>query len=145
MNTHRFVVSERFPRLMNPEVCLRVSNQYSQFWLVLSVLWAITRSFGWFLSVLWTTTHRGPEAISMLVDPNVRLRIGHQHSQCWSILARFMDFYSMFRGLGAIFMIDKRYGAFKCRSSTLVVLVNSGPFRGLLLTVLRLRSYFHGS
>ena len=33
-------------------------------------------------------------------------------------------------------MIDEPRGAYSCRSSTLVVFVNSGPFRGLLHTVL---------
>ena len=32
--------------------------------------------------------------------------------------------------------IDDPRGAFMCRSSTLTVLADSGPFRGLLLTVL---------
>ena len=40
-------------------------------------------------------------------------------------------------------MIDDPRGAFTCPSSTLIVLVNSDPFRGLLLTVLRARSDFH--
>ena len=32
--------------------------------------------------------------------------------------------------------IDEPGGAFTCRSSTLTIWANSGPFRGLLLTVL---------
>ena len=40
--------------------------------------------------------------------------------------------------------INKPHGAFKCRSSTLVVFVDSGPFHGLLLTFLGSQSDFHG-
>ena len=32
--------------------------------------------------------------------------------------------------------IDEPWGAFACRSSTLIVLADSGPFHGLLLTIL---------
>ena len=54
-----------------------------------------------------------------------------------------MDYYSPFFGLGVIFMIAEPQGALMCQSSTLAVLANSGPFRGLLLTVLGSRSDFH--
>ena len=73
----------------------------------------------------------------------MRLRGGHQHSQFWPILARSVDYYSPFWGLGVISTIDEPQGALKCRSSTLAVLADSGPFRGLLLTVLVSRSDFH--
>ena len=66
----------------------------------------------------------------------MRLRVGHQHSQIWPILARFVDYYSPFWGPGVISTINEPWVAFTCRSSTLVVLADSGPFRGLLLTVL---------
>ena len=77
------------------------------------------------------------------MNPGVRLRDGHQHSQFWPILARFVDYYSLFLGPGVISMIDEPQGALTCRSSTLAVLADSGPFRGLLLTVLGSRSDFH--
>ena len=73
----------------------------------------------------------------------VRLRVRHQHSQFWPSLARFMDYYLLFWGLGVISMIDEPQGALTCRSSTLTVLADSGPFRGLLLTVLGSRSESH--
>ena len=41
------------------------------------------------------------------MNPRVRLRVGHQHSQFWPILARFMDYYSLFWGLGVISMINE--------------------------------------
>ena len=66
----------------------------------------------------------------------MRLRVGHQHSQFWPILARFMDYYSLFWGPGVISTIKEPWDAFTCRSSTLAVLSNSDPFHGLLLTVL---------
>ena len=66
----------------------------------------------------------------------MRLRVGRQHSQFWPILAHFLDYYSLFWRPGVISTIDEPWGAFACRSSTLVVLAVSDPFRGLLLTVL---------
>ena len=66
----------------------------------------------------------------------MRLRVGHQHSQFWPILVRFVHYYSPFWSPRAIFAIDDPRGAFTCPSSTLIVLANSDPFRGLLLTVL---------
>ena len=66
----------------------------------------------------------------------MRLRVGHQHSQFWPILARFMDYYSLFWGPRVITMINKPWDASTCWSSTLAVLADFGPFHGLLLTVL---------
>ena len=40
--------------------------------------------------------------------------------------------------------INKPWGAFTCRSSTLEVLADSGPILGLLLTFLGSQSDFHG-
>ena len=74
----------------------------------------------------------------------MRLRVGDQHWQFWPILARFMDYYSLFWGPGVISTIDEPQGALTCRSSTLAVLADSGPFHGLLLTVLGSQSDFHG-
>ena len=66
----------------------------------------------------------------------MRLLVDHQHWQFWPILARFMDYYSLFWGPGVISTINESWGAFTFRSSTLAVLADSEPFRGLLLTVL---------
>src|SRR5512140_244125 len=90
----------------------------------------------------------------------------YQHSQFWPILARFMEYYSLFwRTLGCVYVsvvntrslsesgpfhellltvwgprvistVNEHRCAFMCRSSTLVVLADSDPFHGLLLTVL---------
>ena len=46
-------------------------------------------------------------------------------------------------GLGVISMIDEHRGAFMCRSSTLAVLADYGPFHGVLRTVLWYRSDFN--
>ena len=73
----------------------------------------------------------------------MRLRISHQHSQFWLILARFMGYYSPFWGPDAICIVVEPQGALMCRSLTLTVLADSGPFRGLLLTVLWSHSDFH--
>src|SRR6266566_79008 len=104
-----------------------------------------TRSFGRFWPVSWTITHRFgvPELFPRLTIPGVRFRVGHEHSQFLPILARFVDYYSPFLGPGAIFTIDDPRGEFTCRSSTLAVLADSGPFHGLLLTVLVSQSDFH--
>ena len=37
----------------------------------------------------------------------MHLRVGSQHLQSWPILARFMDYYSLFWGLRVISMIDE--------------------------------------
>ena len=105
-----------------------------------------TRNFGRLWTVSRTITHcfGVPEWFPCLTNPMVRLRVGHQHWQFWPILARFMDYYSLFWGPGVISTINKPRGAFNCRSSTLVVFVDSGPFHGLLLTFLGSQSDFHG-
>src|SRR3954467_12219695 len=66
------------------------------------------------------------------------------NSPFWLILARFVDYYSLFRGPGVISTIDEPRGALTCRSSTLTVFVDSDPFLELLLTVLGSRSELHG-
>ena len=45
----------------------------------------------------------------------VRLRVGHQHSQFWLILACFMDYYSLFWGPGLISTSNEPCHAFTCR------------------------------
>ena len=47
-----------------------------------------------------------------------------------------MDYYSPFCGLEAISIVVEAQGALTCRSSTFEVLADSGPFRGLLLTIM---------
>src|SRR3954463_117257 len=104
-----------------------------------------TRSFGRFWPVSWTITHcfgsrrdfhdrRTPRCVYVSVI-NTR--------SFWPNLTRFMDYYSLFWGPGVISMIDEPRGAFTCRSSTLAVLADSGPFHGQLLTVLGSWTYFH--
>ena len=75
--------------------------------------------------------------------PVLRLRVGHQHPLFWLIQACFVDYYSPFWGPEAISMIDDPPSAFTSGSSTLAVLADSGPFRGLLLTILGSRSDYH--
>ena len=77
------------------------------------------------------------------MNPKVRLRVGHQHSQFWPILARFVDYYSPFWGTDAICIVFEPQDAVTCLSSTLAVLADSGPFRVILLTVLGSLSDFH--
>ena len=67
----------------------------------------------------------------MIDEPRLRFSFGHQHSRFLSILARFVDYYSLFWAPGMISMTNKPRGAFTCRSSTLTVLADSCPFHGL--------------
>ena len=76
------------------------------------------------------------------MNPKVRLHVGHQQSQFWPIQARFVDYYSLFWGPRVISTINESWDAFTFRSSTLAVLADSEPFRGLLLTVLGSQSDF---
>ena len=66
----------------------------------------------------------------------MRLRVHRQHSQFWPILTRFVDYHSPFWGPETISIVVEPKGALTCRSSTLAILADSGPFHGLLLTVL---------
>ena len=68
-----------------------------------------------------------------MLNPKMCLRVGHQHSQFWPILARSMDYYSPFWGPKAISMVVELQGALTGRSSTITVWADSGPFLGLLL------------
>ena len=118
---------------MNPEVPFRVGHQHSKFCPILP-------RFMDYYSLFW-----GLRVISMNnKPPGVRLCVGHQHSLFWPILARFLDYYSPFWGREAISIIVEPQGLLTCRSSTLAVLADSGPFDGLLLTVFGSRSGFHG-
>ena len=103
------------------------------------------RSFGRFWSVWCTITHRFGvlERFTRFAIPGVRLCVGYQHSPFCPILVRLMDYYSPFWSPRAISTIHDPGGAFTCPSSTLIVLANSDPFRGLLLTVLGSQRDFH--
>ena len=85
----------------------------------------------------------GPQAISMVVEPQGAIMCLSSTLTVLAILADFLDYYSVFWGPRAISTIDDPRGSFTCPSSTLIVLANSDPFRGLLLTVLGSRSDFH--
>ena len=105
---------------------LCVGHQHSRFLSVLS-------RFVDYYSLFW-----GPRVISTINQPRVRLRVGHQHSQFWPILARFVLCW----GPGVISTINEPRGAFTCQSSTLIVLADSCPFHGLLLTLFGLGLIF---
>ena len=72
-------------------------------------------------------------AIAMIDDPRECLCVYRQQSQFWPILTRFMDYYSPFWGPKASSIVVKPQGALTCRSSTLIVFADSGPFLGILL------------
>ena len=64
----------------------------------------------------------------------MRLRVRHQQSQFGPILAHFMDYYLLIWGPKAISMVVEPQGALTCRSSTIAVWVDFGPFLALLLS-----------
>ena len=67
------------------------------------------------------------------MNPKVRLRVRYQQSWFLSILTCFVLYYSRFWGPKANSMVVEPQGALTCRSSTITVFVDSGPFHGLLL------------
>ena len=109
------------------------------------MLFTSNPNFVRFWALSWTITHHFgvPELFPRLTIPGVRLRVRRQHSLFWPILTRFVDYYSYFLGPETISIVVEPQGALTCRSSTLIVLADSGPFRGLLLTVLESQSDFH--
>ena len=114
-----------------PRVCLCVCHQHSPFWRFWPISWTITQCFG------------VPEQFPRLTILGVRLRVRPQHSKFWPILTRFVDYYSPLWGPEAISIVVEPQDALTCWSSTLAVLADSSPFRGLLLAVLGSRSDFH--
>ena len=91
-----------------------------------------------YYSLFW-----GPGVISTVNETGVRLCVGHQHSHIRAILIRFVHYYSAFWGPRVISTINKPPGVLTCWSPTLPVFADSGPFHGLLLTVLGSQSDFH--
>ena len=83
------------------------------------------------------------ESFPRLMNPGVRLCVRRQHTEFWPNPTCFVDYYSPFCGLDAISIVFEPQDVLTCWSSTLIVLADSGPFRGLLLTVLGSRSDFH--
>ena len=104
-----------------------------------------THKFGEFWSVSWTTTHHlwVLERFPRLTIPGVRLSVRRQHRWFWPILSCFVDYYSPSWGPEAISIVFELQGVLTCRSLTLAVFDDSGPFHGLLLIVLVSQSYFH--
>ena len=104
-----------------------------------------THNFGRFWSASCTITHcfGVPERFPRLTITWVRLCVRCQHSKFWPILARYVDYYSRFWGPKAFSMVVEPQGVLTCPSSTLKVLADSGPFHGLLLTVLGSRGDIH--
>ena len=66
------------------------------------------------------------------MNPGEGLRVSHQDSHFWPILARFMDYYSLFWGPKAISMVVEPHVVLTCWSPRLAVWASSGPFLGLL-------------
>ena len=111
---------------------LRARRQPSQFWPILTCF------------VDYYSPFLGPEAISIVVEPQVVLTCWSSTLAVWPILACFMDYYSPFWDPKMISILVEAQGALTCRSSRLAVLADSGLFHGLPLTISGSRSGFHG-
>ena len=74
--------------------------------------------------------------------PGVRLSGRRQHSQFWSILTRFVDYYSLFWGPECFPRLTNPGCVYVSVINTRGF-VDSDPFRGLLLTVLGSQSNFN--
>ena len=66
----------------------------------------------------------------MGVEPQGALTCRSSTLAVWTILAHFVDYYSLFWGPGVISTIDEPQDVFTCQSSTLTVLAESGMFHG---------------
>ena len=132
---------------------LRVGHQHSWF---LSILVRFMHYYILFLGlrVISTIDDSGPfrallltvlgsREISTIDDPGGAFTCPSSTLIVWPILTRFVDYYSPFCGPQAISKVVEPQVAVMCRSSTLAVLADSGPFLGLLLTVLGSHSDFH--
>ena len=117
--------------IKEPWVRLRVGHQHWLFWPILARF------------VDYYSLFVGTRVISTINELWVRLRVGYKHWQFWPIQTHFLDYYSLFWGPEAISIVVEPQEALTCRSSTLAVLADSGPFHGLLLTILGSRSNFH--
>ena len=129
--TTQFRGPEIISTIVQPRVCLRVGHRQSQFWLILV-------RFVHYYSAFWD-----PEGFPRLTIPGVLLHVHCQHSQFWPILTCFVDYDSPFWGPEVISIVVEPQGAITCRSSTLTILVDSGPFLGILLSILGSQSNFH--
>ena len=103
----------------------------------------------WFLSVLtrfvdYYSPFWGPEAISIVVEPQGALTCRSSTIAVWANFGSFLGLLLSFGGPGVISMIYKPRGAFAFQSSTPTFLADSGPFRALLLTAFGSQSDFHG-
>ena len=105
-----------------------------------------THIFGRIVCVSCTITQcfGDPEGFPRLMNPGVHLCVCRQHSQFRPILTCFVDYYSRFCGPEAISIVVEPQDVLTCWSSTPEVLADSGPFHGLLFTVLGSQSDLHG-
>src|SRR6187399_1552787 len=110
--------------VVNHKVRLRVGHQQSQFCPILA-------RFLDYYSLFWV-----PIVISIVVEPQGAFTCRSSTLAVLAILARFLDYYSLFWVPIVISIVVEPQCAITCRSSTIAVLADSGPFLGLLLTVL---------
>ena len=88
-----------------------------------SQVWQILTHFVDYYSPFW-----GPEAISIVVEPQVTLTCRSSALIGFSDSGPFMGYYSPFCGHEAISIVVEPQGALMCWSSTLIVLANYGRF-----------------
>ena len=133
-------VSWTITQFWGPEVISTIDESQGAFTCRSSTLTILVDSgpFRALLLTIWVL-----ERFPQLTILGVCLRVRRQHSQFWSILSRFVDYYSLLWGPKAISLVVEPQGAVTCRPSTIAVLADSGPFLGLLLSDLGSQSDFH--
>ena len=119
---------------------------FHDWWTLRCAYWSVTntRSFGWFLPVLWAIAHWlwVAEHFRQLMKHRVQLWVDHQHSQFWLILAHFVAYCSPFWCPRAISTVDKPRGAITVQSLRLRVLADSALFCGQFHIVLGSQNNF---
>ena len=108
------------------------------------VLFINNHRFVRFSARSWTTTHRFgvPTLFQWLSNPTCAY-VMVVKTHCLSRFRPVSWTITQFWGSQVISTIDEPRGAFTCRSSTLTILADSGPFHALLLGVLGSHADFH--
>ena len=75
----------------------------------------------WSSTLLVWADSGDPERFQRLMNPGVRLCVGHEHSQFWPILTRYVDYYPPFWGPEVIYIVVEPQGALTCWSTTLAL------------------------
>ena len=123
INTHSFgrfwPVSWTITLFLGPSVISMIYEPRGAF-TCRSMTLTILSNF-WFVSCTITRRFGVPERFPRLTIPEMRLRVRQQRSRFLTILAGFMDYYSLFCGHEEISIVVEPQGELTCRSSTFTV------------------------